>query len=369
MKVHIAEQPLLSRILTRRLKAGRGDADLKEMLVEVLSWANRFVPSSSGSIFLDDPELRNDPKRKGKLYFAACFGKNSSSLAGTYLHNTQGIAGETYRSGKPYISEDVMKDEKFHGAIDKKIDYRTRSIICVPIDIHGAIIGVIELINKKDNKSFNRDDLALLEIFAGYTASYIENALSGKEFKELSRTDDLSRLYNDRYFMARLESEARRAVKGHADLSMIFLDLDGFKEVNDRHGHLAGSEVLREVGAILKKLFDGTDAIMSRYGGDEYVIILPGTGAEKAAGRAEEMREGIASHVFLRKRGSRGVPALNIKDLITCSVGVASYRLNAPRKRDPRKVAEALIRASDRAMYIAKEKGKNKVVIFEGNAT
>jgi diguanylate cyclase (GGDEF)-like protein len=365
MRVHIAEQ-LLSKTLARQRKGGRRDVDLKEVLDEVLKWANRFVPSMSGSILLDDPALKKDPRMRGRLYFAACFGRNSSSLAGTYLDNYLGIAGETYRRGEPYISEDVNKDRKFHSDIDKMINYKTRSIICVPIDIGGATIGVIELINKKNERCYSKDDLTLLEIFAGYTASFIENALSGKEFKELSRTDDLTKLYNDRYFMLKLESEAWKAVESGADLSLIFFDLDGFKDVNDRHGHLAGSEVLKEVGGILKRLFDGDEAVMARYGGDEYVIILPGTDVGEAARQAEGMRKSIASHTFLKKRGERGVPALNIKNLITCSVGVASYRQSVSRKKDPRKIAEAIIRASDRAMYIAKDRGKNKVVTFDG---
>jgi diguanylate cyclase (GGDEF)-like protein len=366
MKAHVADHAVLSRTLTRRRGRRKDDAGLGETLAEVLSWANRFVPSMSGSILLDDPAMKGGPEGGGRLYFAACFGRNSARLVGSCLGQDQGIAGETYRTGRPYISADVDRDAKFHPEIDRKLNFRSRSIICAPITLHGSTIGVIELINKKGGNRYTGDDLALLEIFAGYTASFMENALAGREFLVLSRTDDLSRLYNDRYFMLRLEEEAQRAIRRGGDLGLIFFDLDGFKAVNDRHGHLAGSEVLREVGGVLLELFGGTEAVMARYGGDEYVVILPGEGLEGALAAAERLRGRIASNVFLERPGPRGVPALRLRGTITCSAGVASLRLSAAGRRDPGRAAEALIRAADSAMYMAKERGKNRAVPYPG---
>jgi diguanylate cyclase (GGDEF)-like protein len=367
MKVHVAGAPLLARTLVSRRKlvdTGR-EVDLREMLGEVLSWAGSFVPSKSGSILLNDPTGKEGARGRGRLYFAACYGRNSASLVGKHLLETEGIAGETFGSGKPYISVDVSKDKKFLGEIDKKINYHSESIICVPIDIKGTIIGVIELINRIGRKSFSGEDLAMLEIFAGYTAAFIENSLLAREFEELSRIDDLTKLYNDRHFFRRLEGEVRVASRDGTDVSLIFFDLDRFKEVNDTYGHLAGSEVLKEVAAILRKILGKTDSVTARYGGDEYVVIMPGTGITEAARHAEAIREGIAANTFLKKKGARGVPALKIKNLITCSIGVASFSRNVLPRENPSEMADALIRSADRAMYRSKEGGKNTFVLSE----
>jgi diguanylate cyclase (GGDEF)-like protein len=370
IKVHVADSKLLAESLTRRqpVKGLLEEVDLGAVLGEVLSWANRFVPSRSGSIFLDHPSARAPRGRSNRLYFAACFGEGSDSLAGTYIHADTGIAGETYTSGKSYISVDVREDSKFHRLIDRKIKHRTESIICAPIHIGETIVGVVELINRRNRKRYSRDDLTLLEIFAGYTAAFVENALAAREFEELSRIDDLTKLYNDRYFFLRLEGELGSAAATGGDVGLIFFDLDRFKEVNDTYGHLAGSEVLREVAALMRKALGKVPAVMARYGGDEYVIILPGMGLEKATAHAETIRAMIETNVFLGRRAGRGVPAHKIRGVVTCSMGVASFLASVPRGRTPSESAEALIRASDRAMYAAKDAGKNRVNCSSINA-
>jgi diguanylate cyclase (GGDEF)-like protein len=365
--IHIAGQTVLTRTLMRKRRPDnieRG-VDLGLVLKEILEWATKLVPSESGSILLDDPARKLDARKEGRLYFAACFGSTGRELAGTSLPDDQGIAGQTYQSGKPYISEDVSEDTTFAAHIDRKVGHQTRSIICAPIAINESIIGVIELINRKGRANYRQEELALLEIFAGYTAMLMENSLAAKEFEELSKRDNLTGLYNDRYFFARLEHETQRARLTGGDNSLIFFDLDRFKEINDNHGHLAGSTLLKELGGILKKLFKRSDAVLARYGGDEYVIILPGMSLEAAAELAEQVREAIAGHTFLKRRIRGGEKALRISGVITCSVGVASQRMNITSEGDPRDMAEALIRAADDAMYVAKGRGKNQTYVAQ----
>lgn len=340
--------------------------DIGNLLKAILRRANGFVPSESGSIFLDDPVLKFENYNKVRLYFIACFGKASSSIVGRYIPGNTGIVGEVYNSGKPYISKDVKIDRYFYPGIDKKTKFQTRSIICVPIEIEGARIGVIELINSKGKINYTQKDLTLLKIFAGYTSTLIQNTLDAKMFEKLSRIDNLTGLYNDRFFFESLEKEITRAVEKGRDVGLIFFDLDHFKDVNDIHGHLAGSRILKEVGRLLEEIFNETKAVVSRYGGDEFVIILPETCLEIAGKYAEILRKKIEDNVFIKEAVGPKEKALNIKGVITCSVGVASLKENIISNRNIARIGTALISQADKAMYEAKEQGKNKVYFAEG---
>lgn len=362
MDITIAKHELLIKLLSRkqRRRDTRYGVDLAIVLKEILIWANELVPSESGSILLDDPVVKMRSGKDVNIYFVACYGKGSGPLVGTFIKDKHGIAGETYRTGKPYISEDVKKDSKFFSRIDKMTGFKTKSIIAAPIIIDDSVIGVIELINRRHRKNYDANDLSLLKIFAGYTASLVHNSLIARNFEELSKIDNLTGLHNDRHFYMSLEAEMKKVNGGKGDLSLIFFDLDRFKEVNDTHGHLAGSTVLKEVAEIAREVFRGTSSVIARYGGDEYVIVMPGADIETAGGYAETMRERIASNTFLKKKYGRLMPR-NIKKLITCSVGVASFARNIATPNNVRDAVESIIRAADAAMYRSKAEGKNRV--------
>ncbi len=366
MRINIADLPTLTRLLSRKKKYHdtAHEVNLSTILGEILTWANKLVPSEAGSILLDDPLLKLNPSCGEQLYFAACYGQGSRAVIGnSVLPESYGVVGATYRLGKPYISKDVMNDPKFSSGIDRRPGGRPRSIICAPIVIRGSKIGVIELINRKGRQYYDDHDLALLEIFAGYTATLIHNALIGRGFEELSKKDTLTDLHNDRYFFNKLIHEVKRAWKKGGDVSIIFFDLDHFKEINDSYGHVAGGLVLREVAEILKRIFAGTKSVLSRYGGDEYVVIMPDSDIKEAAAYAEKIRTDIAENVFLSGGAGLRKPRLCIEGVITCSIGVASLSSSVNAAGSARDIAETLLKASDSAMYEAKESGKNRVSI------
>ena len=368
MDINISDRSIINRILQRKSK-GRHfgkEVDLGEVLQEILLRANEFVPSDSGSILIDDPLAKLDKNQEGKLFFVACFGPGSETLVGNSLPDNVGIVGETYRKGKPYLSEDVNKDEKFYAGIDKKTHYQSKSIIALPIKRENSIIGVLELINRKGKGNFDKKDLAILDIFAKYTSTLIANALDARRFEDMSKRDNLTGLFNDRYFYDRLATEVSKVKNEGGELSLIFFDLDHFKEVNDAHGHLAGSRTLKEVAILMEDVLIGIDSVPARYGGDEYVIILPGLTLEEAGKCAEKIRLSIASNTFLKEGNGPDDPPLNISGLISCSVGVASLSANVGLKKNISETEEGLVRAADTAMYKAKESGKNKVCLAEG---
>lgn len=333
---------------------------------EILSWANEFVPADAGSILLDDPLPKQQGEGDtGKLYIVACFGKIAGRLVGTPLPDDVGIAGRTYKCGESYFCEDVGKDENFLSLTSRDLEYDCRSIICVPIRINLSVIGVIELINRRGRKNFDRKDLGLLEIFAGYTATVIQNALDARRFEEMSKTDYLTGLYNYQYIFRLLVQEVERAVNKGTDVAQIFFDLDSLKSVNDTYGHLVGSQILIEVAGIMREVFMDSGAAMARYGGDEYMIVLPGTPIKKAAQYAESLMSAIAEHTFICKEDKRGGTPLRIRGVITSSIGVASLRRNVNPGHSAEAMAEMLTKAADNAMYRAKGLGKNRVSIAE----
>lgn len=364
MRINIAEKAVLDKILERKKKEAYRpeDVDLNDMLREILTWANSFVPSESGSILLDDPVLNQHKKKAGVLYFIACFGKGSGALAGTTLPINVGIAGSTYTSGKPYISKKVKLDRNFYSEIDQKTKFVTKSIICAPINIKGVTIGVIELINRINGEDYGRGDLTLLKIFAEYTSTLIQNSLDARRFGELSIRDNLTGLYNDRFFYDRLAKDIKASLIDKKHLSLLFLDLDRFKEVNDTYGHLAGSRVLTELGSVLAGSLKNRLATAARYGGDEFIVILPETSLEKAMKYAEDLRKTIQEFVFIKRRRPGGEKALNIAGVITSSIGIASLDPSiVSAVTDQGELREALIKAADSAMYASKQNGKNCV--------
>lgn len=370
MKIHTLKKATIEKFLGRiksrdsRIYGPEMDEVLKEILVK----ANEFVPSEAGAVLLDDPHRKYenvDTPDKNLLHFVACFGPGSERLLGVKMPVSDGVVGKTYLSGKPYLSEDTARDWIFYKEIDKRLKRKTHSILCVPIVIGRSVCGVIELLNRQSGHNYSTDDLKLLEIFAGYTSTLIQNALDAKRNEELTRRDDLTGLYNDRYFHQQLTEELRRAKRRGEDVSLLFLDLDNFKTINDTHGHLAGSRTLAEVGALLRDTMWGDNARIVRYGGDEFAVILPGKDRSDAMLVADKIRTAIEKTVFLKEKGPAGEPAYRIGGVITCSIGVSSFFEDELEGRTIEKEKISFIRQADRAMYMAKERGKNQVCLGE----
>ncbi|HEX9161272.1 MAG TPA: sensor domain-containing diguanylate cyclase, partial [Thermoanaerobaculia bacterium] len=233
----------------------------------------------------------------------------------------------------------------------------------VPIYIGKNVCGVLELVNRLDGKAFNSKDMTLLEIFAGYTSFTLQNALDAKRAQLLAKRDDLTGLYNDRWFNVRLtETLAAARITGR-ELIVIFMDLDQFKEINDTHGHLAGSQVLREVGFILKRIVLDGNATVARYGGDEFVIILPETALEEGVKICEEIRRTIAETTFLDREWGYRMPALRLSGIISASIGVAQHLPDTTSTLSLDLEKNELLKRADAAMYRAKSGGRNQVVV------
>ncbi len=360
---HCLELPRLERFLERRRASPIFlEMNLSEVLVAILRKANEFVPSEAGSILLDNPKKKLPDRHRNSLTFIATFGEKAERLVGQTVSADQGVGGHVYITGKSYRTVDLQEDEFFNRDFADAHDYRPDSLVAIPIRIEQEVCGVLELINRREAGDYRQQDINLLEIFAGYISVSIQNVLDGRLAQEIAKRDNLTGLYNDRYLHIALSRAIEDCREEQVDLSLLFLDLDYFKRVNDSHGHLAGSQVLREVGQLLQGMSQGAGALAARYGGDEFVIAAPGLDLEEAIDLAEEMRQAVVSTTFCEQPGEVQPDVLRLTGQ-TCSIGIASLNRHASSEQSTDRCKSTLLRLSDAAMYVAKETGRNRTAV------
>lgn len=308
-----------------------------EVMRSVMERIQRVIPCEAWSVLmLEEPD-------RDCLYFAAAFGPGSDHLQDLTLPVGQGIAGWCFQHRQPLVVNNVRKDRRFFDQIDKSTAFETRSILCAPLISRGRPIGVIEMLNKKQ-AHFNDSDLDLVKILVNPAAVAIENAFLFQKSERLTITDDLTQLYNSRYLNRCIETEVKRAERTGQPFSILFLDLDGFKSINDSYGHPQGSQSLVEVAGIIRQASRDVD-IVGRYGGDEFVLILPNTDQVGAIKVAERIRNHIEEYILNEIQ-------------LTASIGIASYPEHGLTKK-------ALVRAADTAMYRVKDRGKNGILVAD----
>jgi diguanylate cyclase (GGDEF)-like protein len=337
------------------------DVRLDAALREILERANDFVPSESGGILLDDPRAKLAGSPAPRLTFIASFGPSSQQSIGRRIPSDRGFAGRVYSTGRPAQTDHLEPDDPVLETASTEAT-PIRSVVGVPIVVGESICGILMLANRRVGGPYSSRDKELLRIFAAYMSSSIQNALDAIRARALARVDDLTGLANSRYFHTRLEEEIARADREGTDVSMVFIDLDRFKEVNDRFGHLAGSWTLQKVAQLLAGKAPAA-AMLARYGGDEFVVILPGANLERATETAETLRLAIGEAVFFdpSAEGDRATPLPSI----TASLGVASYRDHLAPGGTARRRESTFLRLADSAMYRAKANGRNRVELAE----
>lgn len=321
-------------------KALTSTLDLNQVLETIMEKVSSFFRPDTWSLLLVDEDT-------GELYFEIATGESAEVLKKVRLKPGEGIAGWVVQRGEPLLVPNVEEDERFAARMDQLTKIHTRSVVCVPIRGREKVLGAIELINYVAELRLDEDDLFRLQALADYAAIAIENARYVQRIHELTITDDCTKLYNSRYLHAVLEAEVYRSMRYQYEFSLIFIDLDYFKQVNDQYGHLAGSKLLNQLGQLIKghlRLID----FGFRYGGDEFVVLLPQTPKRSAINVARRLHQIIGGHTFLKEEG------YNVK--ITASLGVASFPDDAQDK-------DQLIRLADEAMYLVKNTARNHIAV------
>ncbi len=335
-----AEEANYREILTDIIQAVNSSLELEEVMDTVMEKTKSLFQAEGWSIML----LNED---NTELVFEKVDGKKGSKLESFSIKVGEGIAGWVAKTRQPIIVNNASQDKRFYSDVDRMTNLTTHSVLCVPLISREKILGVVEIINKAGQEGFTLKDQNVLMTLVGPASIAIENAQLFRRSNYHSITDDLTKLYNSRYFNDTLTTEVERARRYNTSVSLIFLDLDNFKRINDTHGHLAGSRTIFEAAKIIEDAIRDID-VASRYGGDEFTVILPNTDSEGGVAVAERIREGVESAVFLKSMG--------LEESVTASLGVATYPEVAHSK-------ESLIRQADSAMYFVKGNGKNGVYL------
>ncbi len=318
------------------------------VLEDVLSRAVAFVPCASAALYLDNPITKQSDRRENDLVVIASLGQGPYlTLPGSTEPAYAGTAGKIYLESVPFLGT----DETFQAPV-----------IGVPVTIEKSVCGALILRKKPNELPFTDRELKLIAIFADYMSSVLMNALDAEKLRDMAQRDTLTGLYNDRYFHAQLTRDIIDATSTGHPLSLVFMDLDHFKQVNDTHGHMAGSMVLKEIGYLMRQVMALPGAVLARYGGDEFVMILAQQELHEAAALCEDLRKRIEEYVFLSSEGPYG-PPLKIGGLITCSIGIASFHDHVRKRYTPEQNKDAFLKIADRAMYAAKDAGRNRVIL------
>ena len=318
--------------------------DLKRLLHVIIQKALITLDAEKGSLMLYDYSLNALQVRivsglKDKRLEDAI---NNGAVQCAKIGVGEGIAGTVFLERKPIISNLGSADPRY---IVKEFMSNVRSLLCVPLIAKGEVIGVINITNKKHDKLFNQKDLEFITSLANQAAIAIDNA----KLYELATKDGMTKLYIYRHFCTLLENEIRRCERYKRNMSLLIMDIDNFKKINDTYGHLMGDTILKRLAATLQETVRNID-IPARYGGEEFVVILPETDKENACIIAERIRMNISQIV---------VP-INDKETLspTVSMGVAQYTTDGQEPKE-------LINAADTALYHSKHNGKNCVSIYE----
>jgi diguanylate cyclase (GGDEF)-like protein len=348
-----SEQRSATERLKQLIKIGIAltrERDLSTLLECIVTEARRFTNAEAGTLFLRDGDVlrfaitQNDllAQRLGQREMRRQLTAQPLSLTQPSLAGYVALTGRTISlpdaygvpKNRPYV---------FNQDLDIRLHYQTGSVLVVPLkDPNRDIIGVLQLINARNGVGevvpFDPEIESLVQALASQAAVAIRNA----RLEELSFKDPLTGVYNRRYFALRLDEEARRHARFAEPLSLVLLDIDHFKTVNDELGHRAGDEALRELAQVIASN-SRSFSVVTRYGGDEFAVVLVNTPKRGAVTYAQRIRDVIERHRF--QHGS-----------LTVSVGIAALPDDVLK-------SDELVPAADRALYHAKRLGRNAIEV------
>ncbi len=311
--------------------------DLDTILRTILEHMERFIEADLWTLLmLDEPQQ--------ELYYAIAAGGEEESLRDLRVKVGEGVAGWVVEHGETLILPEADEsDPRFQPSESNRVQ-KVRSVIALPLRGRKRTQGAIEIFNPRADQL---DDytIAFLHILADHAAIAIENARDVAKIQQLTIKDDTTGLFNVRHLYDMLGREIERCERDGVPVSLAFLDLDRFKQVNDLHGHLTGSELLSRTGRRLQEICRPQDQCF-RYGGDEFVVLMPGTAASEARQAAVDLHRKLTNTQFRMDNGA---------ELSVCaSVGLATAPADGLS-------IHSVIGAADSRMYTVKNDGRGRV--------
>ncbi|GAC1345598.1 MAG: hypothetical protein NVSMB23_21950 [Myxococcales bacterium] len=332
MAAHVREMELLLGVAASL----SGTLDLPQQLADLGRKVCEGFDIADLSVMLIDDATQ-------QLVVEAVAGEAPAGARGMRFQIGEGVAGQAAARGETIYVPDVSQDPRYLHY--KGSRQNTGSFVAVPLRVKGRVVGILSL-NRPRAGAFTPQEIRLAEAIASQAALAITNARLYAQTLEMSYTDPLTGVPNRRQLFARLEQEWTRSLRFGDDLSLLMVDLDLFKNVNDAFGHTVGDAVLRGIALVLKRNVRKVDTV-ARFGGEEFCVVLPRVAKAEAVEVAEKLRRAVAATPL---PGPPGHPALHL----TVSIGVASHGADATD-------VAGLIEKADQALYDAKRAGRNAV--------
>lgn len=284
------------------------------------------------------------------LKVAAAKGFRAAEMINKIFKPDESIIGWVIKNSKPLFFSDFQGDKR-DAPIFPWISLPIRSLICLPLCVKDDTIGVFLIASKKEN-FFSAYETKIFEVIAAHTATQIQNAMMYQQMEKMATTDGLTGLFNHRHFQEMLSRELERAERYNEKVSLLLVDIDHFKKVNDTYGHPAGDKILKGIAKILTSSIRGIDAA-ARYGGEEFAVILVNTDGRGALETAERIRRIMENSKF-------NIGSASIK--ITGSLGIAVFPGDTGVDGGAQRL---LISRADNALYLAKKEGRNMAYLFK----
>ncbi len=321
---------------------------LKTMIVR---FAIESIEASQGSLLIYDTEHNYLKYQDTYMYEnnRIILENYGEMLQDTFLRPGEGIVGESYIKGIPILVEDIAESQYEKPLIGEIVKVDIKSAIAMPLQVNNEVVAVLEIANSMDKEPFNQEDLEIITIIANFASTILENA----ELFSWAIHDSLTGLYNNHYFYRELDSELEKSGRYGRSFSLVIFDIDDFKHINDTYGHSAGDKALKALADSIQRTIRKEVDIAARYGGDEFVIVLPNSDAERSKTVCERLAQLIEAQ-DLETQDHR-------KFQFTLSMGIAEF----PKDGDK---AHILFANADEALYSSKRAGKNTVSIYHGSS-
>ncbi|HEX4007523.1 MAG TPA: sensor domain-containing diguanylate cyclase [Acidobacteriaceae bacterium] len=319
-------------------RALTSELDLDAVLRAIMRQMEQFFRPEEWSLLIVD-ESRQD------LFYAVVVGHTEADLRSVRVPMGEGLAGWVAEHGETVIIPESAEDPRLAEQGSER-RFHIKSAICMPLRSREQTLGVIQLFNCQV-ENLADDTISFLHLLCDYGAIAIENARAVERIQELTVTDDCTGLYNQRQLYRMLKEECEQARVAKEPFSLVFIDLDHFKRINDEHGHVIGSKLLAAFGQSVRRQVRSADAVF-RYGGDEFIVLLHNAGREDAEKVARKLHRTLRAQQFTIGKG--------LDLTIQASYGVATWPTDAGDIHE-------LIRVADAAMYRVKGTTRDEVAV------